>query len=176
MKHWESIPETNISKGYSPAVQLSIIIIARNEQAKIKSCLQSILANDFPVSSYEIIVVDDHSDDHTIKEILSLKEQHIKVLKLADFISEDKTNAFKKAGIQYALQHAKYDYIIHTDADCLVPENWLMTTAWNFEKGAKLQAGPVIFSPLKSFLSWFQQLDMYTLMASTNAGIRKIGT
>ena len=172
LKHWDSIPQLNIPVDYQPGVKLSVVVIARNEEANIKKCLLSILANTFPKSSFEIIVVDDHSEDNTILEIESLANERILVLKLQDFVNEENTNAFKKAGIQYALQYAKYDHIIHTDADCTVPLNWLITTAWHFDNGAKFQAGPVNFHPIKSFLEWFQQLDMYTLMASTNAGIK----
>ena len=172
MKHWEEIPAVNIPEEYQAKIKLSVVIIARNEEGNIKKCIQSILDNDFPISSYEIIVVDDHSEDTTIQEIEGFANERIRVLHLGNFLKDGKTNAFKKAGIQYALQNAKYNHIIHTDADCVVPTNWLRITAWNFKKGTKLQAGPVGFSPVHSFLSWFQQLDMYTLMASTNAGIR----
>ena len=172
LKHWDSIPKPNFPNKHKSDIKLSVIIIARNEEANIKNCLVSILKNDYPESSYEIIVVDDHSEDQTIQEIKSLSDSRITVLHLKDFITEGKTNAFKKKGIEYALQHVKHDYIIHTDADCQVPTNWLKITAWNFENGIKLQAGPITFSPLHGFLAWFQQLDMYTLMASTNAGIR----
>ena len=171
IKHWEEIPINDIPNGHKSSINLSIIIIARNEEENIKACLQSILKNHFS-AAYEIIVIDDHSEDKTIQEIESLHDERIRILHLVDVIKGKKTNAFKKAGIQYALQHTQYNYILHTDADCIVPTNWLAKTAWNFERGIQLQAGPVTFSPLNYFLAWFQQLDIYTLMASTNAGIR----
>ena len=50
--------------------------------------------------------------------------------------------------------------MLFTDADCLVPPNWLLNTATNFNNPkVQFQAGPVLFTPLKSFLSWFQQYD-----------------
>lgn len=172
IRHWEEIPNTKISHGSAPNISLSVIIIARDEEANIASCLQSILDNDFPSDQFEIIVVDDHSQDNTIQNIQKLNSKQISVLHLSDFVGSEKINGFKKHGIKYALSKAKFEYIIHTDADCLVPNNWLSTTAYNFEKGIKLQAAPIGFKPINSFLEWFQQLDMYTLMASTNAGIR----
>lgn len=172
LKHWDTAFPPNIPVNYQPEIKLSIIIIARNEEANIKKCLLSILTNNFPKSAFEVIIVDDHSNDLTIQEIESLSDSRITILKLEDFVKESNTNAFKKKGIQYALQYARHDFILHTDADCIVPVNWLKTTAWNFEKGYLFQAGPINFHPLHGFLDWFQQLDMYTLMASTNAGIR----
>ena len=172
IKHWEEIPNTSIAENFTPKISLSVIIIARNEEENITSCLNSILENDFPKDQFEIIVVDDHSEDRTIQLIESLNQKNITVLPLADYLDGKKVNAFKKVGIKYAFEYVQHDYILHTDADCIVPKNWLRTTAYNFERGIKLQAAPIGFKPVTSFLHWFQQLDMYTLMASTNAGIR----
>ena len=169
---WEESSRNQIPENYIPQIGISVIIIARNEEENISDCLLSILANDFPKNQFEIIVVDDHSEDSTIETIQNIDADNIKVLSLESFTGSKKINAYKKAGIQYALQHAKFDYILHTDADCLVPENWIKQTAYNFEQGIKMQAGPIGFKPVSSFLEQFQQLDMYTLMASTNAGIK----
>jgi len=172
IRRWEENSTQNPPSGYHPSNSLSVIIIARNEEENIVGCLNSVLSNDFPKEQYEIIVVDDHSTDKTIQKIQNIASANIKILSLADYVGSKKVNAFKKEGIIYALQHTKFDYIIHTDADCHVPNNWLIKTAYNFEQGIKLQAAPIGFKPTKSFLDWFQQLDMYTLMACTNAGIR----
>lgn len=172
IRHWEEIPDTSLTSHDTPNVSISVIIVARNEAENILPCLQSILNNNFPKEHFEIILVDDHSDDNTIAFAKGIGNPKIKILSLADFVGTKKINAFKKVAIKYALENAKYDYIIHTDADCIVPENWLQQTAHNFENGIKLQAAPISFNPVRSFLHWFQQLDMYTLMASTNAGIR----
>lgn len=169
---WEESSRNRIPENYTPQIGISIIIIARNEEENISNCLLSILANEFPKNQFEIIVVDDHSDDSTIEKIKKIGANNISVLTLESFVGTKKINGYKKAGIQYALQHAKYDYILHTDADCIVPENWIKQTAFNFERGVKMQAGPIGFKPVNSFLEQFQQLDMYTLMASTNAGIK----
>jgi|YNPNPStandDraft_1061719.scaffolds.fasta_scaffold15159_5 chlorobactene glucosyltransferase len=46
-----------------PAPPLSVIIPARNERASISECLDAVLAQDYP--SFEVIVVDDRSEDGT---------------------------------------------------------------------------------------------------------------
>jgi len=45
--------------------RFSIIIPARNEAANIKSCVDSILAQNYPCAFFEIIVIDDFSEDDT---------------------------------------------------------------------------------------------------------------
>ena len=172
MRHWEEIPKNKIPQDFKSQLSLSIIIVARNEEENIVDCINSILINKFPTDQYEIIVVDDHSDDKTAELVQSINNGNIKLLSLAEYVSKRKVNAFKKEAIRYALEHAQFDYILHTDADCIVPPNWLSQTAFNFENKIELQAAPIGFLSHQSFLHWFQQLDMFTLMASTNAGIR----
>lgn len=48
---------------------VSVLIPARNEARRIVPCLRSLLAQDYP--RYEIIVLDDHSEDDTARIILS---------------------------------------------------------------------------------------------------------
>ena len=47
------------------ATQFTVIIPARNEAANIKACVDSILNQDYPANAFEIIVIDDFSEDDT---------------------------------------------------------------------------------------------------------------
>ena len=44
---------------------VSVIVPARNEEKNLSSCLESLLNQSYPKELYEIIVVDDDSDDNT---------------------------------------------------------------------------------------------------------------
>jgi cellulose synthase/poly-beta-1,6-N-acetylglucosamine synthase-like glycosyltransferase len=44
---------------------VSVIIAARNEEANLRDCLESVARQSYPVSLYEIIVVNDGSTDGT---------------------------------------------------------------------------------------------------------------
>jgi len=51
-----------------PAVEaprIAVIVPARDEEANIGPCLQSLLAQDYPASRLDVLVVDDHSTDAT---------------------------------------------------------------------------------------------------------------
>ena len=52
-----------IAKDTNPCLPLSVIIPARNEEACLAACLQSLLSQ--TDVAFEIIVVDDHSTDRT---------------------------------------------------------------------------------------------------------------
>ena len=54
----------SLSPGQS-ATQFTVIIPARNEASNIKACVDSILIQDYPVDAFEIIVIDDFSEDDT---------------------------------------------------------------------------------------------------------------
>lgn len=46
-----------------PAPKVSILVPARNEALNIRACIESLLAQDYP--HFEIVVLDDHSEDET---------------------------------------------------------------------------------------------------------------
>ena len=46
---------------------VSVVVAARNEAESIGSCIQALLHQTYPQASYEVIVVDDGSNDDTLK-------------------------------------------------------------------------------------------------------------
>src|SRR5690348_8537571 len=58
---------------------VSIIIPCRNESAHIATCLDSILANDYPTERIEIIVVDGMSDDGTRDVLAAYAERYAQI-------------------------------------------------------------------------------------------------
>ena len=93
------------------ATQFTVIIPARNEAANIKACVDSILNQDYPATAFEIIVIDDFSEDDTAFIVHALSQQHpqVRLLKLADHCKEGETLAYKKKAIEIAVAQAKGD-------------------------------------------------------------------
>lgn len=54
----------------SDAPLVSVLVPARNEALRIEPCLRSLLAQDYP--RYEVVVLDDHSEDDTARVALDL--------------------------------------------------------------------------------------------------------
>jgi cellulose synthase/poly-beta-1,6-N-acetylglucosamine synthase-like glycosyltransferase len=141
-----SIPTINNKtiQHFNNSTQLSIIIPARNEEANIENCLQSILQNNYPAHLFEIIVVDDHSEDNTPIIVKKYVAQNVKLILLKDFVT-DKINSYKKKAIEVAIAQASGTLIITTDADCIVPTTWLQTIASFYEeKKPVFIAAPVL--------------------------------
>ncbi len=93
--------------------KLSIIIPAYNEAQTIEQLVEKIVRVPFPVD-YEVIVVDDHSEDrtHAITQLLSEKDTagRIRVLR-------NDQNRGKGYSILRGLEHASGDILVVQDAD-----------------------------------------------------------
>jgi chlorobactene glucosyltransferase len=58
------------SKVPVPAPLISVMVPARDEEANIRACLESLQKQDYP--NYEILVLDDNSEDHTAETVAGM--------------------------------------------------------------------------------------------------------
>ena len=101
---------------------VSVIVPVFNDAARLKMCLEALEAQTYPKSLYEVIVVDNASDEgQDIKGVVAQFSQAI-----AAFESAPGSYAARNHGISLA----KGEVIAFTDADCIATENWM-------EKGVK---------------------------------------
>jgi cellulose synthase/poly-beta-1,6-N-acetylglucosamine synthase-like glycosyltransferase len=152
----------------------SVVIPARNEAANIKNCVDSILAQNYPTDFFEIIVIDDFSEDDTALIVKNLQEQdaHVHLLSLADYFKPDEISSFKKKAIEKAVMQAKGNWIVTTDADCIAPANWLLLFHQYIEKHQPVfVAAPVMFIKETGVLNQFQLLDFLALQGITAAAV-----
>ncbi len=126
---------------------VSVIIAARNEEKNIGDCIQSIINQTYPQNKFEIIVTDDHSTDNTVSIIRAFQKENIRVIHLSDFIESKKLNSYKKKSIETALQFAKGELIVTTDADCIAPPKWIETLSSFYE-----EKSPVFVALLVDFI------------------------
>lgn len=156
-----------------PVTGFSIIIPARNEEENISACIQSILKNNYPQHLFEIIIADDFSTDSTpqIIESFSLEFSNIRQIKLSNIITQN-INSYKKKAIEIAIEQSRFQWIITTDADCILPNKWLcLYDAFIQTHKSVFVAAPVMFTCGKSFLSIFQCLDFISLQGITAASV-----
>ena len=149
------------------ADKATIIIAARNEEMNISHCLDSLLAQDFPPSQMEIIVVDDHSTDSTTTIAQRYANQGVRLIQM-----ENQTAFGKKAAIAIGIDAATHDIIITTDADCSYPSTWINTLlCYRENMDAVFVAAPVQFRKELNLLDRFQSLDFMALQGITAAGV-----
>jgi len=103
--------------------EISIIIPARNERTNLPNLLNSLTHLDYPEGKYEIILINDHSNDGSTEFLAT--QNIVPNLKVIDFYTETPPLIGKKAALQQGIDESRYDILAFTDADCLVPVSWL---------------------------------------------------
>lgn len=170
---WRAIPTSNFEPQTSN-LKLTIIVPARNEEVNIKACLDSLCNQSYPASLFQVLVVDDHSTDNTSTIVQGYAAKNIQLIKLSEHIETKPVHAYKKRAIEIAINHATSELIVTTDADCILPPNWLQTIAAFYnQNNAAFIAMPVVYSSNQNFLEIFQSLDFMTLQGITGASVYK---
>ncbi len=134
---------------------VSVVIAARNEEQTIAPLLSDLAQQ--TITDFEVIVVDDHSTDQTIK-----------VAQGFDFVTLIKAEGTgKKEAVAQGVGHAKNDIIITTDADCRLPKQWLEKMLAPFaEEQIHLAVGPVAFWEEQNHFEKGQSLEFMSLIGS----------
>lgn len=153
----------SFDRSFRPTV--SIIIAARNEEANIAQCLDSILRLTYPRGQLEVIVVDDQSSDRT-SEIVAGYSKSYNHIRLDRTVDGEGNLRGKANAVDTGIQSSTGEILLFTDADCTVPTGWV-------EETIKYYTGPSIglvagFTFLKSShlfgqiqaLDWFSQFTM----------------
>lgn len=167
---WMQIPEYDPGNA-TPVTFLSVIIPARNEQHNIARLIDSLALQQYPDDLWEVIIVDDHSTDETLPQLLKLKHKlpNLQVLSLG---GKQPETGHKKTALATGINMANGTLIVTTDADCTFENRWLHTLASFYEKnGAVMIAAPVKLEGKRSLLYYFQVLDFLTLQGITGAAV-----
>lgn len=154
----------------SPKITFSIIIPFRNEGKNLPFLLNSISMLDYPIELFEVILVDDESNDNWQLDKDKWKFQ-TRLLQ-----NNRKSASPKKDAIETAISHAKFNWIVATDADCVVPKNWLSVFNSAIEKSKpKMLIGSVLYQNRNTFLDHFQYNDLLSLQGVTvgSFGVQK---
>lgn len=146
--------------GLTPKTKFSIIVPFRNEAENLPILLESLSKLNYPIELFEVILVDDDSEDKYEVQSLKFKVSVIKNIRVS--------NSPKKDAIVTAMQIVTTDWIITTDADCTVNTNWLLTLDNYIQlHDVAMIAGAVTYDCGNLFLHHFQQLDLTSLQGAT---------
>lgn len=154
--------------GLPPKTSFSIIVPFRNETENLPVLLESFSKLNYPTDLFEVILVDDESEKEFRWQNTDYRIQFLKNIRLS--------NSPKKDAITTAMEIVKSDWVVTTDADCVVHKNWLLALD-NFIQlhHVSMIAGAVTYNYNNSFLHHFQQLDLASLQGATigSFGIKK---
>ncbi|WP_296380622.1 glycosyltransferase [Winogradskyella sp.] len=157
--------------------KFSIVIPFRNEAENLPKLLASVSKLNYSKSLFEIIFVDDDSEDESpsiINKILdtkSFKKDFTQSDNIQIIQNKRTSNSPKKDAITSAIKVSKFDWIITTDADCELPKYWLDVFDECIQtKETDCIVAPVTYHGSNSFFNRFQILDFISLQGVTIGG------
>lgn len=169
---WKSIKKgsNDISYLEKNTFNISVLIPVRNEAENIEVLIRSICKVAYHKSQYEVIVIDDHSNDNTgeIAKYLTKEYDQLKV------IDQKKGVSGKKKAIEIGVSNSSGEIIVCTDGDCCVPQNWLAAYAETYRKSPNtvMVFGGVRYKSNKSFVIDLLNIELSILQMIGGASMK----
>jgi cellulose synthase/poly-beta-1,6-N-acetylglucosamine synthase-like glycosyltransferase len=153
-----------------PTTNFSILIPFRNEALHLPELIRSISTLNYPKDKFEVILIDDDSDDDSVKIIEDMLwkggDLNMQILR-----NKRSTQSPKKDALTTGMETARFEWILTTDADCTLPNTWLSTMdAFIQCYSPKMVIAPVSYDISNTFLGQFQYLDFLSLQSATISG------
>ena len=155
---------------------VSVIIPARDEERTIGVCLRSILDQDY--DRFEVILVDDDSQDATPEVARRIDDPRLRVLESDPSRSMSLTG--KQIALDVGIRRSQGEIILTTDADCRAPSTWIARMVRAFEPdvgvvaGSSACAGPADrrIGPLRALFFALQSAEVLALQSAFAGAIR----
>lgn len=142
---------------------VSVILCARNEVENLKQNLPLILEQDY--RKFEVIVANDNSSDETTEYLAEMALQYPN-LREVKYVENEKYPKGKKFILTLAIKAAKYDILLHTDADCAPASNqWLRRMQQHFTPTSHIVLGYAPYNRNAGMLNrWVRFETFYTAL------------
>jgi len=145
-----------------PDVRVSVIISVRNEAENIIGLLTDLARQTYQTDLFEIILVNDHSEDQTISNAMVFKDQ-MNII----FVDLKEGEEGKKTALQKGVSLSKGELIFTTDADCRLGKDWIKSfVQYYIRYHPNMIIGPVLFHGEKNIFEEMQSLEFTGLIAS----------
>lgn len=136
-------------------IKFSVIVCAFNASNRIQEPLEHICKLDYPLDSFELIIIDNNSTDNT-------SDIAIEILKSADARFEYRLIQEPEQGLIHAritgIRNAKHDFVVFVDDDNLLDPDYLSKASDIIKSDKKIGAlgGQIdISTDLNSLPAWF---------------------
>ncbi|MFN6951986.1 MAG: glycosyltransferase family 2 protein [Albidovulum sp.] len=152
-------------------MSLSVVIPAYNEEGAVRHTIEDVRAHMDPLGiPYEIIVIDDGSQDRTL-EIAR---------ETGAVVDSNQVNTGYGASLKRGIKHAQYEYVAIIDADGTYPARYLpsmLALCRNQDmvvgdRGAAMKNVPMIRRPAKFILNHFASFLAERKLNDLNSGLR----
>lgn len=147
-----------------PPPDITVVIAARNEALNLGHVLSDLMEQS--VQNFEIMVVNDHSEDETCEVVKGFP----------NVVLVHSKGVGKKAALTTAMSLARGSIILVTDADCRLGKDWVRSMSDPFaKKSVGMVCGPVKIQANSGLLNDLQILECHSLivLGAFFIGIRK---
>lgn len=154
-RHWLGVTDRS-TQPVTHHLTFSVLVPVRNEAGTIAVLLRNLKGQTFPEDQYEVIVIDDQSEDTTseiVEQFITSNELSWKLIQV-----QETEQGGKKQALTRGVAAASCDYIITVDGDCEVQADFIKSYAAAYStEDLVMISGPVamkgdgVFMNLQSF-------------------------
>lgn len=139
---------------------VSIVVCGRNESTALQHLIPLLMDQDH--REFELVVVNDRSDDDTWEVLQWMRPQYPK-LKPVNIQADEKFSYGKKIALGVGVRSAKHPHLLVTDADCLpTGRDWLSLMAAGFKGGKQIVIGHSPYERQPGLTSLLERYDGFT--------------
>lgn len=149
---------------------VSLIVVARNEEASLPHLLAALAALDYPAERLEFCVVDERSTDSTreLLEQFCAQQPNASCLSMTEALPHF---APKKRAIDAAIRATSGEIILLTDADARPGPRWVREVVKHFAPGVVMVCGYSPYYPRNTAFENMLALEYFSLAAVSAATI-----
>ncbi len=136
---------------------VTVLVCAHDEEANLRNLIPCLLQQEYP--HFEVVVVDDRSNDGTFDYVreLSERDKRVRVVRVEHL--PDHVNA-KKYGITLGIKASSHEWILLTDADCRPhTTNWIASMSCYMDERARFVLGFSPYEKQPGFLNLFIRFE-----------------
>ncbi len=167
--YWVKIPVFTIEKKIEPNTFLSVVIAIRNEASKIQFLLQDLEKQSYPKDKFEVLLMDDHSEDGTVQVVenfINKTDLNLRLIKMQEGVTG------KKNAIAEGVNKSVGTLIVSTDGDCSVGEDWLTVLEdFYIVRKVKMITGGVAFFKNSGWREEMLAIEFASLVGSGAASL-----
>lgn len=143
--------------------KVTALVAVRNEVGNVGQCLDALLVQTYPKELYEVVVVDDGSEDGTWEVLQEYSKKHSN-LKIVRSWGPSGGLTGKQRALALGVRASEGEIILSTDADGLVPPTWAEEVAEYFSEEVGMVLGYALPPRMGRGLGIFRALEAADLL------------
>jgi cellulose synthase/poly-beta-1,6-N-acetylglucosamine synthase-like glycosyltransferase len=137
---------------------ISVVICARNEARNLERLIPQLMDQDH--QEFEVVVVNDRSEDDTWEFLQWIKPTYGDKLRLVNMQSDEKFSYGKRIALGVGVRAAKHLHVLLTDADCEpVGRDWISLMAAGFTDDREIVIGHSPYTPQPGLANILERYD-----------------